>query len=377
MPNTLNLYDPLFYAQEGLIQLTKALGMAGRVYRGLDRTPQSRGSVINISKPSTFTAQDAPSTAQDITPGSTAVTLNKWKEVKFALTDKELTFTGEKIIEDHIRPAAYALAADIDANLNTLYQDVPWFVSTTSPAAVADITAVRKVLFNNGTPMVPGDLFLEIDGTLESELLNLSNFSQQQGAGDLGVATQQNGSLGRKYGFDIFANQQVATHTAGVSADVTGVAGVAAAGATTIGITAISIAGTVKKGDTFVIAGNAQRYAFTANFTADGAGAIAAATFTPPLAAATVGSEVLTITLLSGVQNMGFHRNAFALAMAPLSDVGAKLGARVETVTDPVTGLALRSRMFYVGDTSKVYVALDVLYGYKTLDPNLACRLVD
>ena len=35
-PNTLGIYDPLFYAQEALIQLEKALGLAGRVHRGYD-----------------------------------------------------------------------------------------------------------------------------------------------------------------------------------------------------------------------------------------------------------------------------------------------------------------------------------------------------
>ena len=31
MPNVLSVYDPLFYAQEALIALEKALGMAGRL----------------------------------------------------------------------------------------------------------------------------------------------------------------------------------------------------------------------------------------------------------------------------------------------------------------------------------------------------------
>jgi hypothetical protein len=106
MPNNLNLYDPLWYANETLEKLRKNLGMARNVYRGFDRTPQDRGSVINISLPSSFVAQDAPSTAQDLTPGSVAITLNQWKEVKFSLTDKELSFTGEKIIEDHLEPAS-------------------------------------------------------------------------------------------------------------------------------------------------------------------------------------------------------------------------------------------------------------------------------
>lgn len=375
MPNVLNLYDPQFYANEALIQLEKALGMAGRVHRGFDRSPQDKGSVINISRPSTFTVSDAPATAQDLAPGNVAITLNKWREVKFKLTDKELTIAGEKIIDDHIAPAAYALAADIDADLFTLYKDIPWNTVTTAPAAVADITAARKVLFNNNVPM--NDLRMVIDGTLEAEFLNLEAFSQAQGAGDTGVGTQMSGSLGRKFGFEISSSQNVPTHTAGVSADVTGtLTGAHAAGVSSITIAAVTIGGTFKAGDTLIIAGNAQRYAITADATADGAGA-AVLTITPPLVQAYLNAAVVTIQLLSGVQNLAFHRNAFALAMAPLSTMGNELGAKIATAVDAQTSLALRSRIFYIGDTSSVVVALDALWGKKTLDPNLAVRIVD
>jgi hypothetical protein len=375
MANTLGLYDPLFYAQEALPILYNRLGMAGRVYRALDRSPQDKGSIININRPGTFTAQDAPSTAQDITPDTTQLTLAYWKEVKVALTDKELTFTKEDIIRDHVAPMAYALANFLDTTLAGLYKDVPWSVTATSPAAVADLTNVRKVLFNNKADMDSAALM--VDGTMESELLNLSAFSQHQGAGDTGVSTQQFGSLGRKFGMEVFASQNVATHTAGVSADSTGtLTGSHAAGLSSITIGAVTIGGTFKAGDTLVIAGNAQRYSITADATADGSGN-AVLLITPKLVQTYAGASVVTITLQSGVQNLAFTRGAFALAMAPLTTIPSRLGAIVETVTDPVSRLALRSRMFYLGDTSKVYVALDILFGVKTLDPNQAVRLVD
>lgn len=379
MANNLALYDPLFYANEGLIELRRALGMAARVYRGFDRNPQERGSRIQISRPGTFVAQDAPSTAQDINPGSTEIVLAYWKEVKFFLTDKELTFTGEKIINDHIRPAAYALALDVDQRMAGLANDIPWFVNVTNPAGVADITAARKVLFNNGAPLDETDLAMMVDGQLESEFLNLAAFNQSSGAGATGVNTQLRGSLGTKFGFEIFANQNVQTHTAGVMADASGtLTGAHAAGATTVTIGGLTAAGTVKKGDSFVIAGNTQRYVFAADAVADGTGNLVNAAIFPALAQAYTGGSVVTIDLTTYVANMAFHRNAFALAMAPLTTIGRELGgAKIETVVDEITGLAIRSRMFYVGDTSRVYVALDILYGIKTLDPNLAVLLRD
>jgi hypothetical protein len=375
MANNLNLYDPLFYANEGLIQLEKALGMAGRVHRGHDKDPQQKGSTIKISKPGTFTAQDAPSVAQDLNPDATEIKLDKWKEVKFKLTDKELTFTTEKIIEDHIRPAAVALADNIDQALNALYADVPWYHDAQATPDHKDIVDINTVLFNNNVPMDESMLHLEINGAMYGAFLKDPVFSQAHTAAD-GGAAQMRGTLGRKFGFEIFRNQNVKSHTPGVAADATGaLTGAVANGATTLGFDAVTLSGTFKKGDSFVIAGDSQRYVFSADATADGAGVVAAATFFPPAVKAYADNDVITISLDTHVANLAFHRNAFALAMAPLTDIGRNLGARIETVVDPITNLALRARMYYVGDDSEVKVALDVLYGVKTLDPNLAARL--
>lgn len=375
MANTLSVYDPLFYAQEAIIQLHKNLGMAGRVHRGYDKSPQQKGSVISISRPSTFTALAAPQTAQALTAGEVQIVLDQWYEVKFALTDKELTFTTEKIIQDHIGPAAYAIADKIDSQLALLYRDIPWSNTNGSPVVVADFTANRRILNTNNAPTDQRHIMLS--PTQEEEALNLSAFSQHQGAGDQGTQTQMRGTLGMKYGFEVFMNQNVQTHTAGVSADATGaLVGAHAAGGTTVAFDGVTSAGTFKRGDSFVIAGNSQRYVFTADATAS-SGAVAATNITPALVQAYDDDAVITITLLSGEQGLGFHRNAFALAMAPLSEMGDGKGASIATVTDPVTGLSLRARVFYVGDTSTNYVSIDALWGIKTLDPNLACRLVN
>ncbi len=379
--NTLGFYNPYFYANEALIQLEKALGMAGRIYRGYDEERRSfgKGDTINIRRPGTFTAQDAPSAAQNINAESVALVLNKWKEVKFELTDKELAFTGERIIEEHIRPAAYALADNIDSTLAALYKDVPWYYDAAGGAVIAsdDIPNTQAVMFTNGVPLTEGQIALMVSGTGRANLLTDDDFVRQQTAGQLGQEVQLRGTLGTRYGCEIFANQNVQSHTKGTINDTAlQVLGATAAGATTISFDAVDagVTGTLVAGDTFVIAGNNQRYSVTATNTAS-SNAFTAVTFTPPLAQAHSDNDAVTVSADNHVADLMFHRNAFALAMAPLSDLGNKLGAQIASITDPKTGLALRSRVFYVGDSSKVVVALDVLYGVKTLDPNLACRL--
>ncbi len=376
MSNTLSVYDPLFYAQEGLIQLEKALGMAMRVHRGYDKASQQKGSIISIRRPSTFTALAAPQAAQALVASEVQITLDQWFEVKYPLTDKELTFTTEDIVREHIRPAAYAIADKIDTQLCSLYKDIPWSNTNGSPLAVADITANRRILNTNAAPN-DDNRHLMLSPTQEEEALNLTAFSQWQGAGNAGVDTQMRGALGMKYGFEVFMNQNVQSHTTGVSADATGALTAAGTkGDTAVSFDSVTSGGTFKAGDSFVIAGSTQRYVFTADFTASG-GAKTDASIFPPLAQDYSIGDVITITLLAGEQGLGFHRNAFALAMAPLSSMGDGAGARIESVTDPVTGLSLRARYFYDGNTSTNYISIDALWGVKTLDANLGCRLVN
>lgn len=384
MSNTLGVYNPIFYAQEGLIALEKALGMAGRVHRGHDKSPQQRGQTIQIPVPSSFEATSVNTstggTTQDLDTGSVAVTLDHWYEVKFALTDQELTYAGDRVIQDHVRPAAYALADKIDQTLVGLWCNVPWVSPVSSTPAVSDLTAARKVLFNNKVPMFDDNLHMMVSGSMEAGLLNLEAFSQFQGAGLDGAQTQMRGSLGRKFGFEVFANQNVDAYACGGAADVTGALDASLAkGASSISFSGVTAEAGFKKGDTFVLAGHSQRYVLTADATASTGGAVTSASFTPPAAASYATSSAVTFDLpasgVSKTQNLAFHRDAFALAMAPLTDMGSQLGAQVATVTDPLTGLALRSRLFYDADKSTIKVALDALWGVKCLNPNRAVRL--
>lgn len=379
MANTLGVYNPIFYAQEALIALEKALGMAARVHLGYDEERRSfqRGETVNIRRPSTFTAQNAPSAAQNVATGTVAITLNQWKEVKFALTDKELAFTGERIINDHIRPAAYALADNIDQALAGLHVKIPWYYDLHATGEVKDITGPHRILFDNKVPMSDiGNIHYMMDGTLQEHMLNQAAFSQAQGAGDEGVNTQRRGSLGMKFGMECFSNQNVASHTAGTCADAVGAIdsgnGGYSAGVSLIHIDAVTDGGTWLAGDSFVIAGNTQRYVVTA--TATFTGGEGDVSFYPALVADAAEDAVVTGRVDSHSANLAFHRNAFALVTAPLSEMGNELGARIATVQDPITGLSLRSRLYYIPDSSLVNVALDVLYGYTCLDPNLACR---
>ena len=378
MPNTLGNYNEIFFAQEALIQLQNALGMAARVHRDFDPTPSVRGDSVRIRRPSRFSAQDAPSPAQNLDTESISVQLNKWRDVRFALTDKELTQSSEKIITDHIQPAAYEIARDIDADLNTLWSLVPNVSQASGTFALEDLTKPHQVLFDLGVPMDETNIHMQVNGAMQAAILGKLGGQNIMGAGVDNARLR--GAMGQLFGINLFANQQTPKHTTTQIADVDGtVTGVHAKGVESVAIGGITISQTpaVRAGDTLVFANHAQRYAVTANANSDGAGAATLA-ISPPLKVALAGGEVVSIDKRTGGEkavNGLFHRNAFCLAMAPLSTLGQELGgARMAVATDDKTGLALRSTMWYDPGSAAVNVRIDALWGKKLLDENMATR---
>jgi hypothetical protein len=387
MANTLGVYNPTFYANEALIQLWSALGLASRVHMGFDaeRRTFDRGDTINIRRPGSFTAENAPGTAQDLATETVSITLDQWKTVKFSLTDKELAYTGDRIINDHIRPAAYALAENIDTALNSQWGSIagsyPGAAYSSGGEAVNNVIQTRKKLQDRKAPLSDAEnMFFQVTPGFEADLLREAAFSQWQGSDGVGVETQRTGLLGRRYGMEFFTNQNIPTATYIDFTDFAGaVVGAEAVGSTSIEVNALGNEAKVDKGRIVTFAGDTQEYVVTADATIT----TNAATLiiNPPLKVALSGSEVVTIQATPDnttvYQNLAFHRNFMALAMARLPDFAGMdgLGANIASVQDPVTGLSLRSRIYYVGASSKIEVALDVLYGYALLDPNLAVRM--
>jgi hypothetical protein len=395
MANTLGLYDPNFYAAEALVQLEKALGMAGRVYRGYEKNPQELGSVINIRRPTYFTAQAMPissANTTDLNPDAVAMTLDQWYGVQFGLTDKELAYTQERIINEHIRPAASAVADQIDLSLNSLARKIPWYYvalnTGTATNQITDWPALQRRLFDNQVSL--GDIHCEINGERQQYYLACDTFNRADAAGS--AQTQQRGTLGNKFGFEIFANQNVQTQQAGGSFTVAGgsltVNAAVTVGATSVVLAASTCSGSFVVGDIIQIGHTgtdglsgaaltaARNFVVTANATA---AANAVTVSVAPKFRATVASgtsAAFKVGSTAKYDNLAFNRNAFALAMAPLPETARRLGALVSSIVDPITGLALRVTMWYEGVDAKVYVRIDALWGMKVLDEDMAVRYI-
>ena len=408
MANTLGVYNPIYYAQEALIWLAKALGLANRVHLGFDQERRTfdRGDTISIRRPSRLTVSDGGSAAQDLTTETVSLVLDKWREVRFTLSDKELAFTGPNtlenpIIRDHIAPAAYALADDVDQKLAALVVGVPHAYIEPSAAldpTVAGILKTWKALFDLKCPTKDeANMHFMVGGQEHAALAALAAFSQHQGAGDLGVQTQLRNQLGQRFGFNFFANQNRPTQAYANISDFAGAINNAsgyAAGSTSIAVDGLGAAEVYNKGTILKMTSGADagsQYVITANATmSTGAATI---TISPGLRNAVADNDTFAIGDLAALNqgaaatgaqdnvtnnlNLAFHRGWAALAMARLPDFGEhanRLGANIVSVQDPVTGLAIRSRIHYLGSSSKIEVVLDICYGVKELNPDLACR---
>lgn len=389
MTNVLGAYNPTFYASEALIWLRKALGLATRVNMGFDEERRSfgKGDTITIRRPGVFTALAAPSTAQDIVTETVSIPLTGHWEVKYPLSDKEHAYTQERIITEHIAPAAYAIADKIDQDLASLAITVPH--SYIEPAAgtaatIAGILNTRKKMFDNKVPMMnPNMMHFMLGGKEEADLLALEAFAQAQGAGQTGIDTQLSGSLGRRYGYNFFSNQN---RTQATYADITDFAGTitepAAKGDTSITVGGLGSAEVYKKGTIIKFDVSGYEYAVTADATMSSGAAVVS--INPPIRVAEADNAAITIQALQDLTNaattnlnLAFHRDWAALAFARLPDFSNfpnQLGIACASIQDPVTGLALRYRVFYEGNNSKLFAAVDALWGFKELNADLACR---
>lgn len=84
-------------------------------------------------------------------------------------------------------------------------------------------------------------------------------------------------------------------------------------------------------------------------------------------------------TISAGVspQALAFHREAFGFVMAPLPSAAEDLpGAMGSTATNKATGLSVRVVKQYAIGTDVTTWRVDVLYGWKTLREDLACRIL-
>lgn len=402
MSNTLANYDMTLAAREALMWLKNKKGIVKAVSRQAEIERQSsfeQGQTINLRRSTLFGAAEefvagSGTTAEDIKGQNVSITLDQHFEKKFTVSDRELAYGTERLIQEHIGPAVDRVADKIEASIYALGHYIgPWSLANQSGAANI-IAASRKVLFANGCPM-DENILCAVDPTLEQTFITDAIWHKANEAGQGQNQTLFDASLGRRFGVNFFASQLAYRNIAQQTATLAAAAGtgdrVGAANASydvntssSIVIKGLTNAETVGvNADTITFAGDPTVYRVTSVGGAVGSNMVTIGIFPAlrkPLAEDAVATFGLRETIQDAaagtVENLMFHREALGLCMAPLPSIGDGMGARVASVVDEQTGLSLRLRMWYAGGAGIVNVAVDALWGVAVLNPMLACRML-
>lgn len=357
-------------ARQALPRLIENLVFPNLIHKDYSNEFTNKGAKIQVRKPVKLTAEEFDAAtgtkAQDITESSVDVVLDK-----IATVDVEITaIQGATNIDDlnrvFVEPAAVALAEKINGDGLFLYRDVPTFCGTagTTPAAVSDIAAARKQLNVQKVPTT-GRIAVwdpEADGKLAAvkDLINAEKSGNTQAL--------KEGSMGRVMGFENYMSQAVKAHKTGItSATAVKVSAAVSEGATQLAIGGTALVGKLVKGDLIKI--GEKTYTVTQDTDDAASNAIASVKVYPALPAIAANTAV-TLTG-SHVANLAFVRQAFGFVTRPLVKASG-----VECYVTNYNGITLRVTKGYDMKFKKEMLSMDVLYGYVTLYPELATRIL-
>ena len=396
MASTNEMLTPTIIAKEVLMQLVNHLSMARHVYTAYKNEFVKVGQTVTVRKPNKFRASKQRARVNsDISEPSTSITMATQAHVSWAFSSVDLTTTIEDYSKRYISPAAAALANQVDADLCSLCTDVYNYggVPGNTPSTFAVLGGCQQGLDDEAAP----------SDTRVGILSPAANWSLADGlkgtfAQNVAADIMTKGFLGRIANLDLFSDQNVVRHTTGAfTAGATPVMN----GATLTKASQIVTDGwdagnnSVEKGDIFTIAnvnavnpmsgastGVLRRFVCTEDV--DSATGSMTIKVSPSIiscgAYQTVDALPLNGAALTFVgtaataypQNLIFHPNAFALVTVPIEMPANVWGARE---TDPDTGLSIRVVKQFDIEADEEIIRLDILYGTKTLYPELASRL--
>ena len=357
------------------------------------------GSTLRIRLPDRALVTDgAALQVQDDAEQSTTLTVASQKHIGVNFTTAELTLQLDDFAERVLKPRISQLASSIDADVANAYKAIFNTVGTpgTSPATALVLLQAQQKLNESAAGMAPR--YATVNPAANAGLVNgLSGFFNPTDT----ISKQfKNGMMGTGVlGFDeINMSQSIKVHTTGSRAGTILVNGaVSTQGQSTISIDGLTGAtDTVTVGDVFTIAnvfavnpqtrestGSLQQFVVTAAQTGV-SNALANMAISPPIytstsALATVNSfpaDNAAVTFVGTAstaypQNMIYHKDAITFATADLvMPQGVDMAARANH-----NGISMRVVRAYDINNDRMPCRIDVLYGFSTIRPQMACRL--
>ena len=208
MPNT--ILTPDIIAREALMVLRNNAVMPKLVHRDYSSEfVAGVGDTITIRKPATFEAKEFTEEieVQDATESGVSVKMDKHLDVSFSVTAKELSLEIEEFSKQFVVPAMQAFLDKVDTYLINLSSKITDTIDITEGLfAPSNLIDARKILNKNAVPVANRYAVLSTDA--EADLLKNELFVSAEKVGDSGTALRE-ASLGRKFGLDIYADQNI------------------------------------------------------------------------------------------------------------------------------------------------------------------------
>jgi len=358
------------------------------------------GSTLRIRLPDRALVTDgAALQTQDDNEQYTTLSVASQKHIGINFTSAELTMQLDDFAERVLKPRISQLASSIDADVANAYQNIYSSVGTpgTTPSTSLVLLQAQQKLNENAAVMSPRYATVNpaANAGLVEGMKGLFNPTDT-------ISKQfKNGMMGTGVlGFDeVNMSQSIKQHTTGSrsTSDTILVNGaVTTQGATTINIDGGTGSATIKAGDVFTIAnvyavnpqtrestGSLQQFVCTSTATASSGAwtsvSISPAIYTSTQALATVDSfpaDNAAVTFVGAAstqypQNLIYHKDAITLATADLlMPQGVDMASR-----QVHNGISMRIVRQYDINNDRLPCRIDVLYGYSTIRPQMACRM--
>ena len=353
------------------------------------------GSTLRIRLPDRALVTDgAALQVQDDNEQFTTLTVSSQKHIGVNFTSAELTMQLDDFAERVLKPRVSQLASSVDADVANAYKSIGNTVGTpgTTPSTSLVLLQAQQKLNENAAVMSPRYATVNpaANAGLVEGMKGLFNptdtVSRQFKNGMMGT-----GVLGYE---EINMSQSIKQHTNGTRAATGTVtaAAVSSEGATTLTLT-VGSGETINPGDVFTIADcfavNPQTRESTGSLFQFVAISSSTVTTTATVTVAPIYSAshaLATVNALPGnakavvfvgaastqyPQNLVYHKDAITFATADLL-----LPQGVDMASRQVhNGISLRIVRQYDINNDRMPCRIDVLYGYSTIRPQMACRI--
>jgi hypothetical protein len=371
--------------------LHQKLNFVGSITRDYDdsyaKSGAKIGNTLKVRVPNQYSTRNGAviSSFNDTSESSVDLTVNTQKGVDVNFTSNELTMSIDDFADRILDPAMSTLAATIESDAMSMYKDVYQSVWNGGAAVTYNKVLDGRVILNRSLAN-QGSRTANLNS---QDMVDVVKDTKTLFQDDASIAKQyKEGYVGRAAGFDFLENTLWASHGRGAGSGYL-VNGASQTGAS---LTVDTGTGAIAAGDVFTIAnvfsvhpetkvstGQLQQFVATAaqsggTTTIALSPAIVTSGATQNVSAGPADNAAITFlgTASTAVgTSMLYQKGAFAFATADLiMPKGVDFAAR-----EVLDGISMRIVRQYDITNDKFPCRIDVLYGYKTLRPQLACRL--